>query len=94
MKFEESGFYEIQVGDDPPKSIDLYRVNNQIYELQQQHDRTSDAYSLALKELFVSHGLPPMSHKLATTIANAIIDAHTADRGKSDPAQPPSDSPS
>lgn len=94
MKFIEEGMIEVEISGAPPVNVDLWRANNQIYDLQQKHgaDR-STAYADELVALVESWGLPKPSQRLALSITDAIADAVRVELGKGAPAQSPSGSP-
>lgn len=69
---DEDGFIAVRFGD-VEVQLDLYEVNNEIYELQKRHESQTTAFAQGVVDLLKAKGLPQVSHRVADRFAGEVF---------------------
>lgn len=88
----DDGLIPLEVTGHPPVMVDLYEVHDSLAAILRQHGADPKAYYAAARDYLAALGLPQMSARAVTQIANGVFD-RVAGLKKSDLPTPLSETP-
>lgn len=73
ITLNDDGYLSVQIADQPPVSLDLYRTWSAVREMADRLDGRPDSeFYDELVQLLQSAGLPPLSHRAAERVYLAV----------------------
>jgi hypothetical protein len=82
INLEDDGFIYVKI-DGVEQRLDLFQLNNEIFAIMEKY-KTASEQNAAIAELVQAKGFPPVSHKLACNLANAVQNAMESLKKKPD----------